>query len=193
MSNTENVKYQQIMQSAHELFMKHGMRKITIEEICKTANVSKVTFYKFFKNKLDVSKKVLDLIMEHGFQIYADIMAQAIPYREKVEKILAFKLKAARDMGDEFIKELVEADEDMKAYLIEIRQKNMKAMMDMLEQGKKEGVIRGDLDPEFYVFMLSHINVMIEDPKLKKIFPDPRKRAEELVKFWFYGMFDAIG
>jgi AcrR family transcriptional regulator len=41
----------QITETAIRLFSQFGTKRVTIEEICRTAGVSKVTFYKHFKNK----------------------------------------------------------------------------------------------------------------------------------------------
>ena len=70
---------------------------------------------------------------------------------------------------------------------------NRRFSLELLEQGQREGVIRADLKPDFYLYMLDHVNALMKDERLQAIFPDYRERAGELVKFWFYGMFDAIG
>ncbi|MBN1595985.1 TetR/AcrR family transcriptional regulator, partial [candidate division FCPU426 bacterium] len=179
--------------SASALFIKHGTRRITIEEICKTANVSKVTFYKFFKNKVDIVKAVVRQIYNEAEAQYRAIMAAPVSYREKVERVLQMKIKASREYSDDFIRDLMELDAEIRAYIMEQYQKNLQYALEMLEQGKREKVIRADLNPDFYVLMLGYVNEMFKDERFKKIFPDSRKRTEELVKFWFYGMFDAIG
>jgi AcrR family transcriptional regulator len=38
---------EQIEHKARELFWKHGFKKVTIDEICKKANVSRKTYYTF--------------------------------------------------------------------------------------------------------------------------------------------------
>ena len=45
-------KKQQLLNTATELFRAQVFRRITIDETCKTANISKRTFYKYFKNKI---------------------------------------------------------------------------------------------------------------------------------------------
>ncbi len=67
---------------AKELFFKHGTKRITIEEICKTANTSKVTFYKYFNNKVDLVKYIRDEMMKEGFDQYDKICELDIPYRK---------------------------------------------------------------------------------------------------------------
>ena len=51
MDQPKNIKYNQILTKGKELFWKYGIKRVAIEEICKQAHVSKMTFYKYFKNK----------------------------------------------------------------------------------------------------------------------------------------------
>ena len=53
-------KEQDILIAGKKLFFKYGLKKVTIEEICAEANVSKMTFYKYFPNKTALVKKVFD-------------------------------------------------------------------------------------------------------------------------------------
>ncbi|NQV51449.1 MAG: helix-turn-helix transcriptional regulator, partial [Candidatus Marinimicrobia bacterium] len=39
-----------ILRTAEKLFMQFGYNRVTVEEICREAKVSKVTFYKYFSN-----------------------------------------------------------------------------------------------------------------------------------------------
>jgi len=51
MKTTSNPKREQILTTGKELFWKFGFKRVTIEEICKEAGVSKMTYYKFFTTK----------------------------------------------------------------------------------------------------------------------------------------------
>jgi AcrR family transcriptional regulator len=47
-----NQKYLKILAAGRDLFWKHGFKRVTIEEVCREAGASKMTFYKFFENKI---------------------------------------------------------------------------------------------------------------------------------------------
>ena len=51
-----SAKLQAILDAAKSLFWKHGIRRVTIEEICEVAGVSKMTYYKYFSNKTAIAK-----------------------------------------------------------------------------------------------------------------------------------------
>lgn len=44
-------KQRELIETAAQLFFKHGFKRVTVEEICRTAKVSKVTFYRYFAAK----------------------------------------------------------------------------------------------------------------------------------------------
>ena len=56
MSNMSNPKREQILKTGKELFWKFGFKRVTIEEICKEAGISKMTYYKYFTNKMDTGE-----------------------------------------------------------------------------------------------------------------------------------------
>ncbi|MDD5185790.1 MAG: TetR/AcrR family transcriptional regulator, partial [Paludibacter sp.] len=60
-------KKEQIEQIATELFWKHGFKKVTIDEICKKANVSRKTFYTFFENKTALVIFLMNKLTEEAF------------------------------------------------------------------------------------------------------------------------------
>ena len=92
MESIEDQKLREILIAAKELFWKHGFKRITIEEICSAANVSKMTFYKHFKNKMELVKYLLNHIYEKGMKQYRDIMNSDIHFSEKVKKKLDLKM-----------------------------------------------------------------------------------------------------
>ena len=55
MSVTSSPKKEQILKTGKELFWKYGFKLVTIEEICKEAGVSKMTYYKYFTNKITIT------------------------------------------------------------------------------------------------------------------------------------------
>ena len=59
-------KYQNVIETGKKLFWKYGIKRVSIEEICKEANVSKMTYYKFFQNKNELVKTIYKNVMEDG-------------------------------------------------------------------------------------------------------------------------------
>ena len=56
-------KQDQIIQAGRHLFWKYGMKRVSIEEICREAGVSKMTFYKYFANKTALALYILKTVL----------------------------------------------------------------------------------------------------------------------------------
>lgn len=62
--------YQQIVSSARSLFAEYGFERVTIDDVCSAASVSKSTFYSHFSSKQDLlmlfsSQKRREFLKEH--------------------------------------------------------------------------------------------------------------------------------
>ena len=74
MKEITNPKLEQIFSTARSLFMRYGIRRVSIEEICREANVSKMTFYKHFRNKVDILKFIIERMTSESMDKYNEIM-----------------------------------------------------------------------------------------------------------------------
>ncbi|MBL0024612.1 MAG: helix-turn-helix transcriptional regulator [Saprospiraceae bacterium] len=57
MQTKRSKSYLKIITTAKKLFWKHGSSRVTIEELCREAGVSKMTFYRHFNNKNEIIGK----------------------------------------------------------------------------------------------------------------------------------------
>ncbi|MBW1710440.1 MAG: TetR/AcrR family transcriptional regulator [Deltaproteobacteria bacterium] len=100
----------QIIETAEDLFTKHGMKRITVEEICQKAGVSKMTFYKYFSNKVELAKYIWRMWLEEGIKEVDRIDEMNVPFPEKLEMILKYKLEFASNWNPDFLAELLSLD-----------------------------------------------------------------------------------
>ncbi|MDH5720009.1 MAG: TetR/AcrR family transcriptional regulator [Spirochaetia bacterium] len=184
----QNKKYNDILKTGQKLFFKFGTKRVSVEEICQKALVSKMTFYKYFKDKNDLTKVILQRIFDEAVIEYNQIMKDDIDFIKKIEKIIKLKLDKSAEYGDIFLDELLETNEELKNF---VRQKSLEAYnlnIEFFKKGKSEGVIRKNMKPEFFMFLIEDITDMLHNEKLKKIIPDLHERFEELLNYFFYGI-----
>ena len=81
-----NKKYRDIMETATRLFWKHGLRRVTIEEICQEAKVSKMTFYKYFPSKTELAKEIMQKMFDENMKVFDELMLSDIPFEEKMHR-----------------------------------------------------------------------------------------------------------
>lgn len=80
-------KYTQLVEASRGLFFKYGVKRVTVEEICEKANVSKMTFYKYFSDKMQLAELIRDELLNQGFAKYAEINARDISFPEKIDQL----------------------------------------------------------------------------------------------------------
>jgi len=187
--NFGNQKLQQIVETAWGLFWRFGIRRVTVEEICEKAGVSKNTFYKHFTNKLELIRFIMKEMAEQSIQDYLDIMSQNIPFEEKVRQSIDLKYKQTEHISAEFFNDIhVRGDEDLKNLITENFEKGIQVIYKTFMEAQKKGDIRKDTKPEFIVYFLNNMIDMAKDEKLRKMYDDPHDLIMELNNFFFYGI-----
>ncbi|MFN8673168.1 MAG: TetR/AcrR family transcriptional regulator [Candidatus Sericytochromatia bacterium] len=186
--SNKNKKYLKIIETAKELFYKYGIKKVTIEEICTKANVSKMTFYKHFENKNELVKSLLKTVFEESLDEFNYIINKEIPFSEKIKDIILLKLKKSEEYSNEFIQDLLdEKNKDLLIFMTKLNEESV-AMDNFINLGKKEGFIRSELNIELIKVFQNKIIDLFNDETFKLLIPDAHKRIEELMKFMLYGM-----
>jgi len=178
-----------LLKTAKNLFWKHGIRRVTVEEICKEAGVSKMTFYRNFKNKDELVEVMIAQLQGEGLEAYYKIMNENLPFDEKIKQLIQFKYERSKGISKEFLKDIYQSDNPEMLKLLEnAQQKAQKTIIKDFKKAQKEGTIRADLKMEFIIYMLNDINNKIMDPQLHKIYPSEEKLIMELTRFFFYGI-----
>jgi len=190
MEEKENIKVQSIVKTGRILFWKFGINRVTIEEICREAEVSKMTFYKYFNNKNDLVKYILEKLINDAWNDYNAIMEQDIPYPEKIKQSIELKMKSSDQMSNEFFKEFhSNADEDLKQFFADLTNNSLEKVKADYIKAQEDGNIRKDINPDFIIYFLNHIlGFLARDDKLLSLYNNPQELIYELISFFFYGI-----
>ncbi len=184
-----NLKRRQMIDTGYALFWKFGIRRVTVEEICREARVSKMTFYKNFKNKIDLVKAIIDKMTEERMAQYHSIMAKDVTFREKVNLSIQMKMEQTNDLSREFYLDINQhATPELKAHIDKKMQQTVQLVLKDYINAQKKGDIRHDIKPEFILYFLNHMREMINDTSLTNLYESPQKLIMELTRFFFYGV-----
>ncbi len=187
----KNEKYQTILTAGKTLFWKHGIKRVSVKEICAHAGVSKMTFYRFFDNKLDLVKMILDLIFEKSITGYNEIMAKDISFYEKVKLTLLAKFADSQDVSQELFMDLYKnKDLGVLTYIQTKSDTFMDRFLDDYEQAQKDGYIRKGIKRAFICYQVQKMREMVIDEKLLAFYKDPRELTLEMMNFFFYGLLE---
>ena len=186
---TQNKKYQAIFGTAKDLFWKYGIKRVTIEEICKETGVSKMTFYKYFPNKIALASTIYEKILEESLVSFETIVNSDIPFTDKIKDLFRLKLEASKDISIEFITDI------MKGPYPELRQAMEKAgvqsqriFVDFFLVSQSKGLIRKGIKIDFILHYLNYSQQIMEDEQLRSLYEHPQDLIMESLDFLFYGL-----
>ncbi|MFC2023455.1 TetR/AcrR family transcriptional regulator [Chloroflexota bacterium] len=176
-------KREQLIQTGEALFIKHGMRRVTVEEICRQAGASKPTFYKYFDNKAALALRIVELWIAEALERIEGIQGAEAPFPEKMKQILALKQAIAARPGPDFLEDLIHLDIDLSHAL--------RHVMRFLVKGQQSGDIRADIRPEFLLAAFDTLNTMHHDPRIRDLYEDTETLAADVFKLFYYGALSA--
>ncbi len=184
-----NKKYRAICLAGKELFWKYGIGRVSVEEVCKKAEVSKMTYYKFFRNKNELVKAILNEIIEKSIIEYREYWDSDLPFEKKVEKTIEFKMKYSTDISKEFITDLyANPDPELKEFIQSLLDANIEMIRIDFTKAQEKGEISSTLRIDLILHFINKIPELISDPKLTEYYDSPQQLIREFMEFFFYGL-----
>jgi AcrR family transcriptional regulator len=184
-----NKKYQQILATGRDLFWKHGFKRVSIEEVCLKAEVSKMTFYRFFPNKIELAKAVFDQVVNEGLQKFKDILHEDSTSSEKIRKIMLMKMDGTHNISKEFLQDFYNDRElGLKEYIDEKTRQSWSEILNDFKQAQEKGWFRSDMKPEFLFYFSQKMGELLIDENLLKLYHTPQELILELTNFFAYGI-----
>lgn len=152
-------KQKQIISVSHQLFLRYGIKSVTMDDIAKEMGMSKKTLYVHFKNKKDLIMKVVT-----GYLDY---------HKTQMEEIFSKKLNAIDELFEIYLKNNTEFSEMKPMILFELRKYYPEAwkkydnfkqsyipsrVEENLIRGKKEGLYRKNLNSR--IIAIAYTNLL---------------------------------
>ncbi|KPL13559.1 MAG: hypothetical protein AMS26_13955 [Bacteroides sp. SM23_62] len=183
------MKRKQLIQTAKDLFFRYGIKRVTVEEICKEAKVSKMTFYKHFKNKNELVKTWITELTDEAMEKYRKLMDSDLPFKEKVRETINMKLEGSDGMSKEFFSDYIpHAEPELHDFIHQRMHETMGLIINDYAEAQKRGDIRQDMKIEFMLWYLNKMFELMEDESLQQMYDSPQDLIMEMVNFFFYGI-----
>lgn len=178
-----------ILAAARILFWKHGIKRVSVEEVCEAAGVSKMTFYRNFSNKEEVALRVLEEVTSAARKKHERLLQSDEPFSEKIIGMIQLKIEASEGISKELIRDIFKNDWTALKEFIHEQHKISEAM---LIKYFKEAQIKGELSKElkipFILYFLEVIREKMQDERLLAMYNDPVKLIKDIMHFFFYGV-----
>lgn len=180
-----NSEFQNILEKVSALYMKYGIKSITMDDVARELGISKKTLYQYVENKNELVEKVVDYVInlkECGFKKIDDIKMNAV---EKLIEVNMHIIESMKDYNPA-------TEYDLKKYYPEIyakmhsvrRQRMHDSILANIKKGKEEGLYRTELKEEIIARMqVSRFMNMHEDEFLTK---NDLQRSEFIHELFIY-------
>lgn len=185
---------EEILQTALEQFLKHGIRRMSIPKLISILGISSKTVYKYYKNKEELLEEVMNLHYTHLFQQLKDRSSEerAVPL---LLDIWYKSIEREYNVNNIFYK-------DLHYYYPELERRIEKKMSgDFWKQfllivrgGIEEGVFKKKIDPEVTLEGISVLyNAVAHTEQFKKFRMSPYKIFLNTVALYMRGFCTSKG
>lgn len=155
MATKKNLKRQLIIEAAIEVFSKNNFQNSTIAQIAQKADVAEGTIYQYFKNKEDLFfsipvEKTKEFCRE--LELHLQGISGAIPKIRKFIWYYLYFFKTNPDYGRTLMLEMRVNKSFAKTKAYDSFKNLTGRILQILQEGQEEGVIRKDVD----IYILRH-------------------------------------
>lgn len=179
-------KKRDILNAALALFMEYGLQKVSITEIAKKANVSQVTIYNYFESKENLVRLVFKFYVDQIWDEQKHLLANDLPFNEKIKKIIFEKGIAANQISERFFQDFMKDYASGQSYLEEVYQKEaLPLFIKLFNEGREQGYIDSEISDEAILFYLKMFQEYLQREDVATI---TLPIVEDLTKLFFYGI-----
>jgi len=170
----------QLIQRAGAVFMKYGIKSVTMDDLARELGISKKTFYIHFKDKNDLILTSIKLKIAGEKQICQDCATAGANAIETLISISDFIIEQLSNVNPTLFYDLQKYHPE--AWQV-MQDHKWKFVYDNIHtnilQGIKEGLYRSNLDPKI---IARYYVASIDNMMCPEIFPWPEFKTDSIVK-----------
>ena len=154
----------QIISQASKLFLKFGIRSVTMEDISNRLGISKKTLYQCFETKDDLIKEVVLTHFDKENEKFSSIKFETTNAIDEMILIFEHILTLLDDLSPSAIHDLKKYHQDLwKYYEVDHKQVIEQNIRKNLETGKIQGLYRESIDVNVIAKVYSNLALFVTD------------------------------
>lgn len=174
-----------ILIKTEQLFLKYGIKSVTMDDIARELSISKKTLYQFFDNKVDLLRQMTEKHIERDMEAMCAIRQHSKNALEELFKVAQHAMREiSRFSSPNTIFDLQKYYPETWKTFEDFQSNNIyKHVKDNLERGITEGVYRDDLDADIIAKLYVSKTLCVVD---EVTFPTAEYDKVRLFKQFFY-------
>ncbi|TNH04554.1 TetR/AcrR family transcriptional regulator [Testudinibacter sp. TR-2022] len=180
-----------IQQTALQLFSQQGWKRVSVDEICQQAKVSRVTFYKHFKNKKALLKQLLFEQKEEVRLRFLDFLKQEISLETIISQIFKMQEEALNGLYSQPMQADFQyhSDEEMRSFFTTMEQEKYRFMSHFFQQLQTKRIIQQDFPIALISVFTRKIDELRTDPQLCNLYRGKEHQLNiDALQLMMYGL-----
>jgi len=145
----EDILPEQILQAALQLYQKHGLKKVTMDDVSKAIGKSRSALYYYYKNRDEIFEAVMDALIRGVVNEITEAVSKADAVAAKLRAFCLTKVKTSEDRKAFFsaIEAGMDADEISRhaQLMSDVHKRLMHAESALLKSVLTAGIRRGEI------------------------------------------------
>lgn len=151
MANNGTVRQQKIIKSARAVIFHKGIERLTVREIAKELKMTNGALYRHFKSKDEIISLLIDDIEETLLSAIQEAANKNVNPMQKLESIFLSHLSYSEQMKGTSFTVINQVsglkDKHLKKKMLEVLNKYLKTIKEIVIQGMESGIFRKDINP----------------------------------------------
>jgi TetR/AcrR family transcriptional regulator, cholesterol catabolism regulator len=155
-----------ILEKVSVLYMKYGIRSVTMDDVARELGISKKTLYEHFADKSELVKCFIELQLGSMDKEFLNLSQKKINAIERLLEISDMMIRFMRDFNPSVNFDLQKYYSEIWSLLMEFKRDQVFIYFkENLTQGISEGLYRKDMNPDIIarMYMLTIVAIMDTD------------------------------
>lgn len=193
MSEPANLE-ERILSQAEALFLRYGVRSVTMDDMAQTLSVSKKTIYQHFKDKDEIVLRVAERVFAKERQLMASIHERGENVIHEMVLISHYIREHIATVNPTAMYDLQKFYKNAWQVFRDFKRDELQFVEDTIRKGMTEGLFRDDINPKVLAILRSETIELSFDQHL---FPrdqfDPGEVQIQLFDQFIYGILTEKG
>jgi len=185
-----------IVATAHDQFLASGFSAVTMDDLARELGMSKKTLYEFFPGKLDLLRATTRLRNDSCVREMGAIASEKLDFFARARKTFGYISRVYSQLTPAYLNDLRRSAPEVWTEIQEFRRTHVRRnMLDLLDQGVAQGILRKDLDRETLVRLYLTMTSALLNPEISGWAPGEQISTtfEVFVRVYFEGLITDAG
>ena len=184
-----------IIEKAEELFLRYGLKSVSMDDIARKLGISKKTLYQYVDNKADLISKIIMAHVEEEKAMMEEAKKNSSDAIEEMLRVARYIVQQLRKFSPALLYDLQKYYDNIWQLLQRLHLEHAyQHIKENIERGQRQSVYRQDVDAEIIakIYVNSTLSLVDEEAfPLKKY--NKEKLFIEFIKYHILGITSAKG